>query len=179
MEKSTVKKIAVLGAESTGKSELCEALASHYNTVWVEEYARAYFNHSDIYNYTLRDLEIIAGKQMELEDEGIKAATRFLFCDTNLITLKIWADLEFGTCPDSIRSAMNQRIYDFFLLTNNDVPWQPDSQRQNKFSRELIFELNKKEADISKVPYAIVTGHGRQRVTNAIHLIDDLFTRQN
>ena len=67
MEKDPIIKIAVIGAESTGKSELCAALAKHYNTVWVPEYAREYFNHSDIYNYTLKDLELIAKKQIELE----------------------------------------------------------------------------------------------------------------
>lgn len=35
-------KIVIYGAESTGKTTLCQALAAHYRTVWVPEYARAY-----------------------------------------------------------------------------------------------------------------------------------------
>ena len=37
-----LKKIVILGPESTGKSTLCEQLAAHYNTVWCPEYAREY-----------------------------------------------------------------------------------------------------------------------------------------
>jgi nicotinamide riboside kinase len=38
----SIKKIVVIGPESTGKSTLCEKLASHYNTLWVPEFAREY-----------------------------------------------------------------------------------------------------------------------------------------
>ena len=60
MESRSIKKIAIIGAESTGKTQLCQDLALHFNTHWVPEYAREYFNNSDIYNYSLNDLEQIA-----------------------------------------------------------------------------------------------------------------------
>ena len=37
-----MKKIVIIGPESTGKSTLCEKLAAHYETVWVKEYAREF-----------------------------------------------------------------------------------------------------------------------------------------
>ena len=37
-----IKKVVVIGPESTGKSSLCEQLANHYKTEWVKEYAREY-----------------------------------------------------------------------------------------------------------------------------------------
>ncbi len=163
MENNNCIKIVVLGAESTGKTELCQALAKHYNTVWVTEYAREYFNHSDIYNYSLRDLEIIGQKQIDLEEMHLKKANRFLFCDTGLITLKIWAELEFKECPRSIKDLMTKNHYDYFLIVNNQVAWQKDEQRQNKFSRDLIFDLNEKEVLISTVPYSIIKGLNEER----------------
>jgi len=172
MENNNCIKIVVLGAESTGKSDLCEALAKHYNTVWVPEYAREYFNHSDIYNYTLSDLEIIAQKQMALEEAYLKKANRFLFCDTGLITLKIWAELEFKECPKSIKDLMAKNHCDYFLITNNEVEWQKDEQRQNKFNRGLIFDLNEKEVLISTVPYSIIKGLNEKRILNAIQCIE-------
>ena len=96
MEKNTIKKIAVIGAESTGKSNLCQSLAINYKTVFVPEYARTYFNTNDINNYSIFDLQIIAQKQIDLENELIKKANTLLFCDTTLLTLKIWGDLEFN-----------------------------------------------------------------------------------
>jgi NadR type nicotinamide-nucleotide adenylyltransferase len=171
MENNFVIKIAVLGAESTGKTALCEALAEHFNTVWVPEYAREYFNDSDIYNYTINDLEIIAQKQIELENDYLKKANRFLFCDTGLITLKIWAELVFNFSPDSIKNLMIKNHYDYFLITNNEVPWQQDEQRQNKFSRDLIFKMNEIEVLKTKVPYSIVKGMDEERILNAIKFV--------
>ena len=37
-----IRRIAITGPESTGKSMLAEELAAHYETVWVPEYAREY-----------------------------------------------------------------------------------------------------------------------------------------
>jgi NadR type nicotinamide-nucleotide adenylyltransferase len=171
MENRSIKKIAILGAESTGKTQLCEQLALHFSTAWVPEYARDYFNQSDIYNYTLNDLEYIAQQQVRLEGQQIKTANKFLFCDTALITLKIWAELEFGTCPQAILSLMETNRYDYYLITNNDVDWKPDPQRLNKFSRDKIFEKNKAEALLEKTHFGIVTGTGEIRQSKAIKLI--------
>ena len=176
MEKSgSIVKIAIVGAESTGKTSLCEGLANFFNTVWVPEYAREYFNHSDIYDYSLSDLETIAKKQIDLEQESVLKAKRFLFCDTSLITLKIWAELEFKTVPQSIQNLMKQSQYDYYLITNNQVPWQKDELRQNKFSRELIFKMNLNEVEESGTPYSIVSGFDNERLDKAISLVNYRF----
>lgn len=174
MAKDGLKKIAVLGAESTGKSWLCEQLAAHYRTAWVPEYAREYFNNSDIYNYTLNDLVLIAQSQLKMERETAPAANHFLFCDTSLITLKIWAELEFQTTPAFIEEGLQNNHYDFFLITNNDVLWQADPLRQNKHSRDLLFQLNETEVKKTGIPYEIISGLDRERLNNAIRAIDHL-----
>ncbi len=175
MEKSSIIKIGVIGAESTGKSELCESLAKYYNTVWVPEYAREYFNDSDIYNYTLNDLIIIAKKQIELENEFIKKANRFLFCDTTLITLKIWAELEFKHTPEFIEKNLPKISYHHYFIMANEVPWMQDPLRQNKFSRDMLFDMNKAEVEKLKIPYTVITGLGEERPDNAIKELGRLF----
>lgn len=173
---SGIKKIAIVGAESTGKTQLCESLALHYNTLWVPEYAREYFNNSDIYNYTLNDLEQIAQQQIKAERDLIQKVNKFLFCDTALITLKIWAELEFGNCPASILKLLAENKYDYYLITNNDVAWEKDEQRLNKFSRELILDLNLKEVKTEETPFGIVAGTSKIRLENAIHLVSRFTT---
>ena len=42
INQNSVIRVAITGPESTGKSSLCKALANHYNTLWVPEYAREY-----------------------------------------------------------------------------------------------------------------------------------------
>jgi len=168
MEKSRIKKIAIIGAESTGKSALCEQLAKHFNTTWVPEYAREYFNDSDIYNYTLDDLKRIAIRQLEMEAAALASANRFLFCDTAMITIKIWAKLEFGKVPADLETIIQQGQYDHYLITDNSIPWEADAQRLNKFSRERIFQLNIHEVESRSEPYTVVTGLGEHRLKFAI-----------
>jgi NadR type nicotinamide-nucleotide adenylyltransferase len=168
MAQNSLKKIAVIGAESTGKTWLCEALAQHYKTVWVPEYAREYFNDSDIYNYTLEDLIVIAKKQIQLEETLIHKATDFLFCDTTLITLKIWAELEFHQTPEFIQTHLQKIKYDHYFITNNEVSWMADEQRQNKHDRELLFNMNLEEVQRAQIPYTIITGIEQERLELAI-----------
>lgn len=172
MEKNSVIKIAVVGAESTGKSWLCAALAAHYKSVWVKEYAREYFNDSDIYKYTQKDLEVIAQEQLRLENEGMLSAGRFLFCDTAMITLQIWAELEFKSLRPPLQKIVDQGHYDFYLLCDNSITWEPDAQRLNKFSRDLIFELNQSGIEKLGVPFAVVKGTGEERMVNALREIE-------
>ncbi len=175
MAQNGILKIGVVGAESTGKTWLCQALAAHYQTAWVPEYAREYFNDSDIYNYTLNDLEVIARRQLELETMHMKHASRFLVCDTTLITLKIWAELEFGTTPPFIKAKLDEVTYDHYFLTNNQVPWESDPLRQNKHSRDLLFEMNETELKRSGIPYSVITGSDEERLRNAVAFLDPRF----
>lgn len=66
-----LKKIVIIGPESTGKSTLCSQLAAHYNTIWVREYAREYLlEHGTDYSYD--DLLTIAQGQIRLEEKAIE-----------------------------------------------------------------------------------------------------------
>lgn len=175
MAQNGIKKIAVLGAESTGKSWLCEALARHYKTVWVPEYARAYFNDSDIYNYTQNDLVVIAKEQIRHEQELAQKASRFLFCDTTLITLKIWAELEFKNTPAFIAEQLPLITYDHYFVMDNQVPWQADEQRLNKFSRNMLLDLNLAEVKQTNTSYSLITGMHEERLQQAIEALERLF----
>lgn len=63
-----LKKVVIIGPESTGKSTLCEQLANHYHTLWCPEYAREYLLvHGTKYTYD--DLLTIAKGQVELEEK--------------------------------------------------------------------------------------------------------------
>lgn len=176
MENNNLIKVGVLGAESTGKTSLCELLAKHYQTVYVPEYARIYFNHSDINTCTIKDLEIIASKQIELEKSIIKQANGILFFDTSLITIKIWAELEFRQSSSIINELLKQEQFDYYLICNNDLAWEKDAQRQNKFSRDLIFEMNLKEAEKSGIPYNIVSGVGEIRLKKSLMILNSRFS---
>lgn len=91
-----LKKIVILGPESTGKSTLCEQLASHYNTLWCPEYAREYLLKNGM-SYSYDDLLTIAKGQLNLEDKKVSAVQDkpFVFIDTDMYVMKVWCEFVF------------------------------------------------------------------------------------
>lgn len=67
-----IKKVVVIGPESTGKSTLCQLLAAHYGTIWCAEYAREYLLNNGT-DYTYDDLLTIARGQLLLQAQAEKA----------------------------------------------------------------------------------------------------------
>jgi NadR type nicotinamide-nucleotide adenylyltransferase len=174
MEEAGLIKVAVVGAESTGKTWLCERLAAYFDTVWVPEYARKYFNDSDIYNYTMKDLEVIAEEQLQSERAMITVANRFLFCDTSMITIKIWAELEFGKPSPVIIEKLKEEKFDHYLIADNSIPWEKDELRQNKFGRDRILQMNLDAVSALKVPYTVISGGMSERLREAVNALENV-----
>lgn len=175
MENSTIIKIAVIGPESTGKSILSEQLAKHYHTVHVSEYARDYFQVNTIEGHTMDDLTRIYKKQMLLEQEAVKHAKRFLFCDTNLISGKVWADVVFKKAPDYILQNLASTDHDLHLLCDIDLPWVPDEQRRNEYNRKEIMQMHIAELEKLNLKYELIHGVNDERFNNAVKAIEKHF----
>lgn len=168
-----LKRIAITGPESTGKSSLCRHLAKHYNTLWVEEYARSYID--DIKRpYNLDDIIKIAKGQLINENRIAEKASGVLFCDTELIVTKIWSEHKFGVCPEWILNNIQNYKYDFYLLCNIDLDWEPDPQREHPNLRQYFFDLYKQELEKRDFNFGIVSGKGDERLQNAIKLLNNL-----
>ena len=101
MENRSIKKIAIVGPESTGKSTMAARLAEHYRTVWVPEYARGYCEKLTAPCSWQDEINMFYG-QLELEAELLPLADRILICDTTFITVKIWSDHVLGKAPAEV-----------------------------------------------------------------------------
>ncbi|MCF8367980.1 MAG: ATP-binding protein [Bacteroidales bacterium] len=165
-----LKRIAITGPESTGKSQLAESLARHFNSAWVPEFARQYINELNR-PYTYDDILIIARGQMEMESRLTDSISGFLFCDTELIVTKIWCVYKYGQCHPWILDRLDQQQYDLYLLCDIDLPWQPDPQREHPLHRSELFQLYIQELKQRKFPFHIVTGRGSQRLENALEIL--------
>jgi NadR type nicotinamide-nucleotide adenylyltransferase len=172
IEKS-IKRIVLIGAESTGKTELAERLSKHFKTVFVPEYAREYIEKLNS-SYTYQDIECIARKQVELENENYQKANKVLFYDTYLIITKVWFKLVFNKIPDWINKRIEDNNIDLFLLCNNDIPWIPDPVRENGGEmRDKLFEIYKEELNQYKCNYKIVSGKGENRFHDALKFVNE------
>ena len=174
MEKKDIIRIAVVGPESTGKSVLCEQLALHYKTNYVPEFARTYFEYNKIEKHRLFDIDFIYRMQIDLENELIAKANTFLFCDTTLISGKVWAEEVFKTTPPFVADNLDKIKYDLYLLCDIDLPWIKDKQRRNEHNRSKLFDDHKRELDRMNVPYKIIRGLKEARLENAVKAIEGI-----
>lgn len=167
-----MKKIAITGPESTGKTTLTRQLAAHYHTLWVPEYARFYLTLLDR-PYTLEDVVEIAKGQVYWENELVKLADELLFCDTDLIVIKIWLQFKYNIENEWIETSLKAKNYDVHLLCNIDLPWQDDPLRENPSleDRETLYNLYKQELTALNVPFFEITGDETKRLAQAIQVV--------
>lgn len=183
-----LKKIVIIGPESTGKSTLGKQLAEYYESICCPEYARDFLlaNGRD-YNY--QDLLTIAKGQIALEEEYInrleeRAAPLLekdgdipLFIDTDMYVMKVWSEFVFGNCHTYILEQLAKRKYDLYLLCQPDLTWERDELREypDLETREKLFRVYRDLMQNQSVPWALVNGQNEKRLQSAIQSIDSLF----
>ncbi len=178
-----LKKIVVIGPESTGKTVLCEQLARYYNTIWCPEYARQYLLKNGT-QYQYEDLLTIAKGQLALEDAHIKQAdeqmsghrSSLLFIDTDMYVMKVWSEFVFGRCDRFILDQIVERKYDLYLLCNTDLPWVKDELREypDLYHRTVLYNMYKDAMMNQSVPWTEISGQHEDRLAQAIAAVDQL-----
>ena len=169
---STVARVAILGAESSGKSTLAAALALRYNTVWVPEYLREFVEtHARVPDEG--DQYLIARTQMAREDAAAQQASRFLFCDTTPLMTALYSRWYWGRVDAQLALLERRHDYAFTLVTAPDSPWEADGlQRESEEVRQTIHEQVLQMLHERDIPYLLVSGALQQRVLQAGRLID-------
>lgn len=180
-----LKKIAIIGPESTGKSTLCEKLAQHYNSMWCPEYAREYLLAHGT-NYSYDELLTIAKGQVANEEKCISEIETFiaageikqplLFIDTEMNVMKVWCEFVFGQCHPWILDQLQKRTYDLYLLCNIDLPWVKDELREypDVERREQLYNIYKNIMLNQTVPWIDISGSYDERLQKAISAVDKL-----
>lgn len=192
-----IKKIVVIGPESTGKSTLCAQLAEHYHTLWVPEYAREYLEKKGT-EYAYDDLLTIAKGQIDLEEtvshelsaiskehqtSNIKHRTStvppsgvrgLLFIDTDMYVMKVWCEYVFNKCHTWILNCIAERHYDGYLLCNTDLPWVKDNLREypDMETRNKLYHFYKEILIKQPVPWAEISGNYEERFEKAKRFIN-------
>jgi nicotinamide riboside kinase len=197
-----LKKIVIIGPESTGKSNLCIKLAEHFNTTCVDEFARHYLIANGT-AYTYDDLLAIAKGQIALEEKGIKELTtdhrppttdkpetsnqklqtsnlKPIFIDTDMYVMKVWCEFVFGKCHQWILDEIAKRKYDLYLFCNIDLPWVKDELREYP-DIETRIKLYNHYKDIlinQSVPWVDISGDYEERLVKAILAVNNLLQQK-
>lgn len=177
-----MKKIVVIGPESTGKSILSDQLAQHFNSSWCPEFAREYLlTYGKDYDY--EDLLTIAKGQLALEDEYIQMSagthltvnnSKLLFIDTDMYVMKVWSEFVFGKCHRFILDQITERQYDLYLLCNVDLPWVKDELREypDLKTRQQLYLIYKDIMINQPVPWVEISGDYEERLQKAADAVE-------
>lgn len=167
----SVTKMTILGAESTGKTTLCRDLAAHFSCPWVPEYMRIYLQDkwdNTQQTCTWEDLLPIAQGQIALENKLAQQAglnnDKYLFCDTSLFELMVYAYWYYGDCPNVLTKAALDHQYDLTILTEVDIPWVADDLRDSPHEREAISAFFETMLNRYQIPFKKVGGSRPDRV---------------
>jgi NadR type nicotinamide-nucleotide adenylyltransferase len=172
-----VKRVVLIGSESTGKTTLAQRLAAHYDVDWVPEFVRDYAAEKEG-TLDFADHAPIARGQSAREDEFRSRATarneHLLIGDTDLLSTAVYCAHYYGQCPRWIRDAARARRPDLYLLLDVDLPWTPDPQRDRGHMRLEMHALFRDAVERSGVPYVLVSGDTERRFATARAAIDNL-----
>ncbi len=182
--KLAIKKIVVIGPESTGKSTLCAYLADYYNTLWCPEFAREYLLENGT-DYTIDDLITIAKGQLDAAQKYTRALqsqidqtgiVKPLIIDTDMYVMKVWSEYVFGTCPTFILDEINNQDFDLYLLCKPDIPWVKDELREypDEKPRQELFQIYKDILINQQTPWVEISGGFETRNQRAVDAIDAL-----
>lgn len=129
-------RIAVVGAESTGKSTLSAQLAHHFGGGHVAEFGREHTANMDMRRLSLDDIEVISAEHARRVAEAARSAHPCLVVDTEAVVTAVWSELYFGEVPGAVERQVVDQRFDVYLLTGSDLPWVDDGTREFPHRRE-------------------------------------------
>ncbi|SDX77919.1 nicotinamide-nucleotide adenylyltransferase, NadR type [Lutibacter oricola] len=177
-KQTNIIKVVLFGPESTGKTTISRKLARHYNTVWVQEYAREYLQKKWNNKRELCDgsdqLPIAYG-QIKLENKLVKKADKLQICDTDLLETVVYFENYYDKIIDpNLKKAALENHYDLYLLTYIDTPWEADDIRENPHQRKEMFKTFEQALKTYNKPYILLKGSLDERLKIATKEIDKL-----
>lgn len=165
-----MKKIVIIGPESTGKTTMVKNLSNHFKTKYVNEYGREYTEKINSVDLSLIDYENITRNHYnsieKLKNEEL------LFIDTEAITTLIFGRMYIGSDFDSnyIRNIIKKQKFDKWYLMDIDVPWVDDGTRDFGKQEDRIkhFNLLKNFLIKENIEFKIISGNYKVRFDEII-----------
>lgn len=162
-----ITNVVFLGAPSTGKTTLAALLATEFNTTWMPEYGREYWEkHQVNRRLTLGQLVEIADGHLQREEALLYDANRYLFTDTNAITTCMFSLAYHGTAPPKLKDLANQAAsrYDLFFLCDADIPYDDTWDRSGDVDRQVFQKQICADLLQRKIPFITLRGNLAARV---------------
>ena len=166
-------KLAILGAECTGKSSLVAALQAHWQArgtkvqvvhevlrQWCDQHGRTPLAHEQ---------KAIAQAQADLTEHEAD----YLIADTSPLMTAIYSDVLFQDPSLYPFALSHQRIYQHTLVAGMDLPWQADGiQRDGPDMRRRVDERLRDVLQREGLAFNVVYGTGPARLASALAVLE-------
>ena len=165
-------KIALLGAESTGKSCLAEELAAHFRNegrtvIVVHEVLREWCERERRTPRPEEQLPIAQEQERRVDEAAARA--QIVIADTTALMVAIYSAMLFEDGSLYQFALARQGSYEHTLLTGLDLPWIADGlQRDGPHVREPVDALIRSVLSRNGIDYRVVYGSGPERLRNAL-----------
>ncbi|HEX8671194.1 MAG TPA: AAA family ATPase [Longimicrobium sp.] len=184
-----VRRVVLIGAESTGKTTLARMLAERYETVWVEEFGREYWQTkvgaegvlpmppAEPLDWTSEEFREIAARQQERENRLARTANRVLLCDTNAFATGTWHERYLGRRDEEVDAIGRRDRVDLYLLAEPDFPFVQDGWRDGESIRDWMHMRFVEQLAALPTPVVQLRGPLESRLAAASAAIDALLAR--
>ena len=160
-----IKKICLLGPESTGKSTAGKKLAQRLNTVYVPEYAKSIIEKQG--NFYKHNIEEIAIAQINTEKALARFTNKLMICDSSALTTLLYSEMLFNESPEYIKNMIKEHKYDLYCLFYPDTDFVMAAHRnvleKPEDKRIVMFYRFKEELEKMNVQYKIIKGSFEKR----------------
>jgi HTH-type transcriptional repressor of NAD biosynthesis genes len=174
-----VRRVCVLGAESTGTTTLAQMLAEQYCTVWVPEYGREYSATKQLRGdtgWTSDEFIEIAAEQNRREELAARQANHVQFGDTNAFATRFWHRRYMGFESEAVGAEAERACCHLYLLTGDEIPFVQDGLRDGEHIRHVMHGWFEEGLRLQSVPWQLVRGSPSERLAQASAAVDALFS---
>jgi nicotinamide riboside kinase len=167
-------RVAIVGAESTGKSWLTQALAGvlrdrNQPVQTVVEVLRQWCDHAGRTPQQHEQLAIAQQQAFAAKQIAEQAPEKWLLSDTTPLMTAVYSHLLFDDKSLYPMAMAHQALYDITLVTGLDLPWVADGlQRDGPQVRVPVDNLVRQALEGAGLPYRVVYGSGPRRLNNAL-----------
>jgi NadR type nicotinamide-nucleotide adenylyltransferase len=161
-----ITNIVFLGAPSTGKTTITEALANDYETIFMPEYGRDYWEKYQVDRRLSKEqLVEIAQGHLEREEALIQQANKYIFTDTNAITTYMFSLYYHNNADDRLALLAKgaEKRYDLVFLCDIDTPYDDTWDRSGDMNRKDFQQKIIKDLTKRKIDYILLSGNLEQR----------------
>ncbi len=168
--------VALLGAESTGKTTLAGEIAAALAArgMQAEVVAEALREFCVARERTPRqDEQLDLAREQSRRIDAAAARAQLVVADTTALMIAVYSDLVFADASLYAPAEAEQRRCDLTLLTGLDMPWRADGlQRDGPHVREPVDALVRAALGRAGVAFQTVSGSGPARRASALAAID-------